>query len=81
MDPSPLTASPELQWSAVLSILLLSIAVPAAIFLGRNNVRSRRRDLVRDLVNLFGFAKDPGKPDHHPLPGAGEMEIRPSSQV
>jgi hypothetical protein len=58
MDPSPLTASPELQWSAVLSILLLSIAVPAAIFLGRNNVRSRRRDLVRDLVNLFGFAKD-----------------------
>src|ERR1700751_1215066 len=35
----------------------------AAIFLGRNNVRSRRRDLVRDLVNLFGFAKDPqGEP-------------------
>jgi hypothetical protein len=58
MDPSPLTASPELQWSAVLSILLLSIAVPGAIFLGRNNVRSRRRDLVRDLVNLFGFARD-----------------------
>jgi hypothetical protein len=58
MDPSPLTSSPELQLSAVLSILLLSIAVPAAIFLGRNNVRSRRRDLVRDLVNLFGFAKD-----------------------
>jgi hypothetical protein len=58
MDPSPLTAPPELQWSAVLSILLLSIAVPAAIFLGRNNVRSIRRDLVRDLVNLFGFAKD-----------------------
>jgi hypothetical protein len=53
-----LTASSELQWSAVLSILLLSIAVPAAIFLGRNNVRSRRRDLVRDLVDLFGFAKD-----------------------
>ena len=52
MDPSPLTAAPELQWSAVLSILLLSIAVPAAIFLGRNNVRSIRRDLVRDLVNL-----------------------------
>jgi len=51
-------ASPQLQWSAVLSILLLSIAVPSAIFLGRNNVRSRRRDLVRDLVNLFGFAKD-----------------------
>jgi hypothetical protein len=47
-----------LQWSAVLSILLLSIAVPAAIFLGRNNVRRIRRDLVRDLVNLFGFAKD-----------------------
>jgi hypothetical protein len=63
MDPSPLTASPEFQWSAVLSILLLAIAVPAAIFLGRNNVRSRRRDLVRDLVNLFGFAKDPqGEP-------------------
>jgi hypothetical protein len=59
MDPSPLTAAPELQWSAVLSILLLSIAVPGAIFLGRNNIRSRRRDLVRDLVNLFGFAKDP----------------------
>ena len=58
MDSSPLTAPPELQWSAVLSILLLSIAVPAAIFLGRNNVRSIRRDLVRDLVNLFGFAKD-----------------------
>jgi hypothetical protein len=58
MDPSPLAAPPQLQWSAVLSILLLSIAVPAAIFLGRNNVRSRRRDLVRDLVNLFGFAKD-----------------------
>ena len=63
MNPSPLSAPPELQWSAVLSILLLSIAVPAAIFLGRNNVRSRRRDLVRDLVNLFGFAKDPqGEP-------------------
>ncbi|WP_207459730.1 hypothetical protein [Azospirillum sp. SYSU D00513] len=41
----------------ILSILMLSVLVPTAIFIGRNNIRAFRRDLVRDLEHLFDFAK------------------------
>jgi hypothetical protein len=43
-------------------ILLLSCIVPLGIFIGRNNIRIRRRDIVRDLERLFNFASHKGRP-------------------
>jgi hypothetical protein len=45
-----------LRWTA---LLLLSCAVPVGIFVGRNNIRAFRRDIVRDLERLFSFARLP----------------------
>jgi len=42
------------------SIALLSIVIPIGIFIGRNNVRSTRGQLVDDLAKLFSFAKEQG---------------------
>ena len=42
------------------SIFLLSIIIPIGIFIGRNNVRSTRGQLVDDLAQLFSFAKEQG---------------------
>jgi len=42
------------------SIGLLSIVVPIGIFIGRNNVRSTRGQLVEDLAKLFSFAQAQG---------------------
>jgi hypothetical protein len=49
-----------LRWTA---LLVLSCVVPFAIFVGRNNIRAFRRELVRDLERLFSFARLPnGQP-------------------
>lgn len=40
------------------SILLLAMVVPVAIYLGRNNVRAIRRDIVHGLEKMFAFAQD-----------------------
>jgi hypothetical protein len=49
---------------AWVSVLLFSCIVPIGIFVGRNNIRAFRRDVVRDLERLFNFAK---LPDGSPL--------------
>jgi hypothetical protein len=38
------------------SLVLLSCVVPVGIFVGRNNIRASRREIVRDLEQLFSFA-------------------------
>lgn len=43
-------------------IVLFSCVVPVGIFIGRNNIRVSRREIVRDLERLFSFAKSDGKP-------------------
>ena len=50
-----------LRWT---SLVLLSCVVPLGIFVGRNNIRAFRRELVRDLERLFSFAR---LPDGSPL--------------
>jgi hypothetical protein len=45
-----------LRW---LALLLLSCVVPIGIFVGRNNIRAFRREIVRDLERLFSFAQLP----------------------
>jgi hypothetical protein len=53
-------AETVLHWSA---LIILSCVVPFGIFVGRNNIRAFRRDLVRDLERLFSFAHLPnGQP-------------------
>jgi hypothetical protein len=42
-----------------MAILLLSFVVPIGIFVGRNNIRVSRREIVRDLEELFSFAHLP----------------------
>ena len=49
-----------LRWTA---LLVLSCVVPFGIFVGRNNIRAFRREIVRDLERLFSFARLPnGQP-------------------
>lgn len=48
----------------VTALILLSCVVPIGIFVGRQNIRAFRRDIVRDLERLFSFAK---LPDGAPL--------------
>lgn len=43
-------------------IVFFSCIVPVGIFVGRNNIRVSRREIVRDLEQLFKFAKYEGKP-------------------
>jgi hypothetical protein len=43
-------------------MLLFSCVVPLRIFVGRNNIRVSRREIVQDLKRLFSFAKADGKP-------------------
>jgi hypothetical protein len=50
----------SLHLIAYLSIALLSLAMPMCIFIGRNNVRSSREQIVDDLSKLFDFAKEQG---------------------
>src|SRR5262252_3977256 len=45
-----------LRWTA---LFLLSCVVPFGIFVGRNNIRAFRREIVRDLERLFTFARLP----------------------
>jgi hypothetical protein len=40
------------------AIVLFSLIVPIGIFVGRNNVRVIRREIVEGLVKLFDFAVD-----------------------
>jgi hypothetical protein len=40
------------------------LSVPIGIFVGRNNIRASRREVVRDLERLFSFAR---LPDDAPL--------------
>lgn len=42
------------------AIALLSLVIPIGIFIGRNNVRSTRGQLVEDLAHLFSFAREQG---------------------
>lgn len=44
------------------AIVLFSCIVPLGIFLGRNNIRLTRREIVRDLEKLFNFASKDGRP-------------------
>src|SRR5262252_5586924 len=46
------------------ALVMLSCVVPLGIFIGRNNIRAFRREIVRDLERLFGFAR---LPDGQPL--------------
>jgi hypothetical protein len=48
--------SEVLAW---ISVILFSCIVPMGIFIGRNNIRAFRRDIVRDLERLFSFARLP----------------------
>ena len=43
----------------LVALFLLSCAVPIGIFIGRNNIRAFRREIVRDLERLFSFAQLP----------------------
>lgn len=43
-------------------ILFFSCVVPVGVFIGRNNIRASRREIVRDLQKLFDFARADGKP-------------------
>jgi hypothetical protein len=36
--------------------------VPIGIFVGRNNIRVSRREIVRDLEHLLDFARKDGRP-------------------
>src|SRR5207248_10575051 len=46
-----------------IALLLFSCIVPLGIFIGRNNIRAVRREMVRDLEKLFNFARLPsGEP-------------------
>lgn len=54
-------AAEALAW---LSVVLFSCIVPIGIFIGRNNIRAFRREIVRDLERLFSFAR---LPDGAPL--------------
>jgi hypothetical protein len=45
-----------LRWIA---LVMLSCVVPIGIFVGRNNIRAFRREIVRDLERLFSFARLP----------------------
>src|SRR5271167_4042626 len=45
-----------LRWTA---LVMLSCVVPLGIFVGRNNIRVSRREIVRDLERLFSFARLP----------------------
>lgn len=45
-----------LRW---LALVMLSCVVPIGIFVGRNNIRAFRREIVRDLERLFSFARLP----------------------
>jgi hypothetical protein len=47
-----------LRWTA---LFLLSCVVPFGIFVGRNNIRAFRREIVRDLEKLFSFARLPNR--------------------
>jgi len=44
------------RWTA---LVMLSCLVPLGIFVGRNNIRAFRREIVRDLERLFSFAALP----------------------
>jgi hypothetical protein len=44
-----------------IALLLLSFVVPVGVFVGRNNIRASRREIVRDLEKLFSFARLPNK--------------------
>lgn len=44
------------EFLLVTSLVLLSCVVPIGIFVGRNNIRASRREIVRDLEQLFSFA-------------------------
>jgi hypothetical protein len=46
----------------IVALILLSCVVPLAIFVGRNNIRASRREIVRDLERLFSFATQDGTP-------------------
>ncbi|HYZ42403.1 MAG TPA: hypothetical protein VE687_17535, partial [Stellaceae bacterium] len=50
-----------LRWTV---LVVLSCAVPLGIFVGRDNIRAFRREIVRDLERLFSFAR---LPDGQPL--------------
>src|SRR5207247_6942422 len=41
------------------ALILLSCIVPLGIFIGLNNIRAFRREIVRDLEKLFSFARLP----------------------
>ena len=57
--------------------LLLSCVVPIGIFVGRNNIRAFRREIVRDLERLFSFAQLPnGAPLIIPSFRARQIQIR-----
>ena len=56
MPNAPIGLDEVLRWTA---LVLLSCVVPLGIFVGRNNIRAFRRELVRDLERLFSFAKLP----------------------
>jgi len=48
------------QIKGLVGALLLSVVVPIGIFVGRGNIRATRYEIVRDLENLFRFAKEQG---------------------
>lgn len=49
-----------IQMMPMISAVLLSVIVPAAIFVGRSNIRASRYEIVQDLEKLFSFARETG---------------------
>lgn len=47
-------------WVQLIAVVLLSVIVPLGVYIGRNNIRASRREIVRDLERLFSFATLPG---------------------
>jgi hypothetical protein len=52
--------TPASFWTDV-SIILFSIIVPIGILIGRSHIRASRQEIVKDLEQLFTFAKKDGK--------------------
>jgi hypothetical protein len=58
LDPSN---PPAANFWTEVSIILFSFVVPIGILIGRSHIRASRQEIVKDLEQLFTFAKKDGK--------------------
>jgi hypothetical protein len=57
---NPSNSAAAYFWTEV-SIILFSFVVPIGILIGRSHIRASRQEIVKDLEQLFTFAKKDGK--------------------